>query len=427
MKRKKKWGIIAIILSSFLMVLGCNNADDSKASNEIQAYWWGSQSLHDRTNELINQFNNDHHDIKVSSSFSGWDGYWDKLMTQVSGGSEPDVFLMSSRYLKQYASKDVLMDLDNTDIDFHSFDEKSLETGKVNGKIYAIPTGMNTRIMVYNQDMLKEAGVTVHKDGRLTWDEFSELTRKISKQLPDDEYGTQNEMGSWDQFQYYTRDRGEQLYSEDGKSLGFSKQTMTDWFNYWLELQEDGATPPAEVTSSYKGGEYDKYPIVQGRAAMGFDWNNEYTKINNLNDDNMKMTLSPRMDNGTKPDYLHASAYWVISKDTKHPKASVKLLKFLTSDPRVGKSFRTDRGVPIQKSIKKNIKKTADHDEKQQLSIIDQAGKKSGETPTLAPSVEGHLNDLMQDTSEAVLFKQITPEEGTKAFFDTAESIMSRG
>src|SRR5690606_40758167 len=48
-------------------------------------------------------------------------------------------------------------------------------------------------------------------------------------------------------FNIYARQRGEQLYNEDG-SLGFSARTLADFWTLAVEQTKRGGTPPADET-----------------------------------------------------------------------------------------------------------------------------------------------------------------------------------
>lgn len=424
-KSRKK--LSAVILGSMIFILVLSACSSDSGGEDLEVNWWGDQSKHDRRSEYVQDFEEEK-DVPTSVTYSGWSGYWDKLATTVSGGNTPDVLLMSSRYLRQYAGSGALMELDDKDIDLDSFEEEGLDTGRLDGKLYGIPTGVNAQVMAYNEDLLEDTGVSFDPEKRLTWDEFADLQLEISEQLPDGKYGGTNNIGTLEFLQYFVRDNGETLYDdEDGKSsLGFSEETLADWFNYWFNLQQDGGTSTAGETASSSAGEYEQQPISKGDAVFSSRYTNVVTTIDNITDDNIKMMLAPQTNKDNNPDYLHASAYWVVSKDTEHPEESIELLKHLLTDTKVRDTMGTDEGVPIYKPTKEYLKNNGNENDQAQVSMIQEIQEKVEEPPIVEIIASGNIEDLLDEMGENVLFEDLTPDEGAKKFFEEAEGIIDR-
>ena len=85
--------------------------------------------------------------------FTDWGGYWSKLATQAAGGMVPDVVQMDYAYITQYAGNDVLADLtpyvESGALDVSNISETILDSGKVDGKLYAIPCGSTAPVLMY--------------------------------------------------------------------------------------------------------------------------------------------------------------------------------------------------------------------------------------------------------------------------------------
>src|SRR5699024_2991719 len=120
-----------------------------------------------------------------------FEDYWSKLSTQIAGGNAPDIIQMDMRYIRDYADKDILQDLNDTDIDMSELADSGIEAGTYDGEFIAMPTGMNAVTLVYDPKILEEANIEYDMDERLTWDEFKEISIKIHEENSD-VYGTQN-------------------------------------------------------------------------------------------------------------------------------------------------------------------------------------------------------------------------------------------
>src|SRR5699024_10501210 len=133
---------------------------------------------------------------------------------------------------RSYADKHALQPLKETDIDLGKLDKKSLKTGMIDGKLYAIPTGVNAIAMFYDPAILKKAGIDFDPQSSLTWKQFAKIAAQVTKN-DKGVYGTQNMMGWMPGLKIYARDKGEELYEDDVKKLDVSKATVTAWFQYW--------------------------------------------------------------------------------------------------------------------------------------------------------------------------------------------------
>ncbi|WP_229672650.1 ABC transporter substrate-binding protein [Pullulanibacillus camelliae] len=424
---KRLTTLIVSALSVALILSACGSKGTSSSSNggNIQLMWWGTQDRTNMTTKVIKQFEKANKEIKVTPQFTGWDGYWSKLSTQTGGGNIPDVIQMDKQYLRNYVKRGTLMDLSKTNIDLSVYDKSSLNTGKVDGKLYAIPTGVNALALFYDPSMLKKAGVSIDPNKPMSWDEYASLAETITKKLPNT-YGTQNFAGSIDDLELYARSKGEEFFSEDAKSLKISKSTLTDWFNYWLKLQDEGATPPAEYTASLTDGDIEKSPIVKKDAPFGMFWSNQFGTMEQLANRKLKLALPPG-GNENKPYFLKPSMYWSIAKKTKSKKASEKLVSYLLNSKDAVKVMGTDRGVSINSSVREAQQNNANDTDKEVISYVNNVTKLAGSALPVDPTSANNIIDLLTTTAQEVLFKKVTPEKATDQFFTKATSLLKKG
>lgn len=66
-----------------------NTASGAEGKTTLNVLWWGSQTRHEMTTEMLEKFEELNPDIDVVMDYSDWDGYWTKLPAQVAGGQTP--------------------------------------------------------------------------------------------------------------------------------------------------------------------------------------------------------------------------------------------------------------------------------------------------------------------------------------------------
>src|SRR5699024_4031709 len=132
-------------IASLHIFAGRHNKENQNSENgdkitNITFSWWTNPERTEMTKEAIELFDEKNPDIKVTTQYSGWDDYWEKLATNAVGGGLPDVMQMDGSRIQQYVNKDQLMDLTETGIDISDISEATIDAGKIDDKIYALTT-----------------------------------------------------------------------------------------------------------------------------------------------------------------------------------------------------------------------------------------------------------------------------------------------
>ncbi len=187
-------------------------------TKNMRMSWWGSTERHKRTQDALASFTRRHPDIKVDTQFSGSDGYWEKLGTQVTSGSLPDVIQMDYVYIAQYAGKGYVRALDDfvpTDINLTGFSDDVLVGGRIDGKLYGVNNGINSTAMVVNKTMLQQLSLDL-PDHTMTWADFAKLAKQIGKKAPAGVFGSEYAGYTVSALECWLRQRGKGLYGPDG-------------------------------------------------------------------------------------------------------------------------------------------------------------------------------------------------------------------
>ena len=81
---------------------GTDSNSGSDGDITIRIAWWGGESRHGYTQELLDLYTENHPNVHFEASPSGWDGYFEKLSTQAASGSMPDIVQMDYLYITTY-------------------------------------------------------------------------------------------------------------------------------------------------------------------------------------------------------------------------------------------------------------------------------------------------------------------------------------
>ena len=123
--KKKGVALLCITLLLIIVFVGCSKegttssttglkkSEETKQSSEVRLMWWGGETRHKATVEAVEIYKGINPDVTVKTEYSGWDGYFDKLTTQLAAETGPDIVQMSYTNVAEYVAKEQLMPLDD--------------------------------------------------------------------------------------------------------------------------------------------------------------------------------------------------------------------------------------------------------------------------------------------------------------------------
>lgn len=138
--------------------------------------WW-----QDHTSEMTQAFESSHPNIHVNIDLVPINGYLDKAMTAVLGGSAPDMVALDATFIATMAGRNLLQPWDQyiKSLDMSDFNKAMIEAGTVNGKLYALPYRGSTGVYFYNKTMFDNAGIPYPKEG-WTYQDMLTIAQKLT-------------------------------------------------------------------------------------------------------------------------------------------------------------------------------------------------------------------------------------------------------
>lgn len=197
--------------------------------------------------KICADFNAENPDIFVEPVYTGnYDDTVTKIQTAMQGGTPPDVFVSLATQRFTMASTGMAMPLDEL-IEADGDEGKAyiddflpgfMEDSYVDGKIYSIPFQRSTMVLYYNKDAFKEVGLDPEAPPT-TWEELAEYGQKLTN---DGRYGVGIALNSgsaqwaFTGFCLQNSTDGQNLMSEDGKSVYFNTPENVEALQFWLDL-----------------------------------------------------------------------------------------------------------------------------------------------------------------------------------------------
>lgn len=200
---KRVLGAVATVAASALALTACQqgSASGGGGENEDGVVTLQFQSLSDQPatqeaiSEAVDSWNSDSPDVQVQILQAGWDGAYDKLVTQFTGGTAPDIIHFDAASIVPFAMDGYLADLSGGLSEERTADvsEGLWDSVTVNDEVIAYPSISQSYMVFANADLLEEAGVEIPTGDSMTWDQLAEIAEATTT---DDTYGLGWGLGS---------------------------------------------------------------------------------------------------------------------------------------------------------------------------------------------------------------------------------------
>jgi multiple sugar transport system substrate-binding protein len=227
--------------------------------------------------EQIAAFRQRYPDVTVKPDYTDYNNLNEKLTASIAGGQPYDVMLTGIGWVPPFAAKGVLAELGQAREQLASrYYERTVDAGVYDGKVYALPIMLDTRIGIYRKDLFAEAGIA---EPPRTFAEMREYGRMLTQRAPD---GTLVRAGldilSIDPRQAFETllwANGGELFTPDGKPA-FNSPQGVGALQFMVDvIQADRSEDIGFTTQNSPTGNV----MAQGRAAMMVGHHNFWSEI----------------------------------------------------------------------------------------------------------------------------------------------------
>lgn len=239
---------------------------------------------------IIERFNETHPTIQIEEQAAPWDGFHDRLLTQVAAGTAPEVTLTDAGYFLQLISAGVFLDITDLlkgdrDIDPTKWSlDPAIDSG-YKGRAYGMPFSLPDSMNLFVQKELFDAeGISVPDYGSpdfMTWDwaKFLEVAQALTKRKADDTYEQWGVAGPGPAVDCIQRDM---VWTNGGEFFDDvtcvepteAKFTEPEFIEAWqwvvdLELKHHVTLTAAQTQALFA----DQWSFMSGKVAMTWNWN----------------------------------------------------------------------------------------------------------------------------------------------------------
>jgi len=393
----------------------------AQTAAKLRCFWWGNPDRDKRTKALLDVYAKKS-GIQIAAESAGWGDYWTKLATQTAGGNAPDLIQMDYRYLFEYARRQTLLPLDKL-LPLTDFSANDRNGGKVDGKLYGVNLGTNSKAMVYDTAMLAKVGVkTINPNW--TWADFAKITAEISKVNPGKYWGSSDNSRLEQGFEQWLNQQGKSLYNADGQA-SFTKDDVAAWFDMWDKMRKAGSIAPADVGAG-NTGKIEEFEVSRGLAAMSFANSNQIVAFQAINKSSLALSPFPREKAGTSGHYIKPAMMMSISSKSKSPEEAAKIISFMVQAPEGVKILGIERGVPCSTAARATLLPDLDALGKIQIDYVASVGKTAIPLPPPPPKGAGEIENLLRRVADSVAFGKTSIADGAAQFHAETIRVLAR-
>ncbi|WP_020617159.1 ABC transporter substrate-binding protein [Paenibacillus daejeonensis] len=424
MRHRKVWpsALSAILLTGVLA--GCaggdggnspqnsgnsgGSGDDSPQEVSLRFSWWGSEVRHKALLDAIDLYTENNPHVTIEPEYSGFDGYYQKLVTQFAGGTAPDLTPLSVDWIDELAVKsDLVVDLYTLDeyIDLDAFDADFLERYAVfDGKLAGLPMGVNGMVNLYNQDFFDRFDIP--EDTVWDWETIHTIGKRVHEEDPNAYL-----LGMFDYrtfLQPFVNQQTGNQWIQDDKTVGFEADALEAAFAYYQQLLDDGVMQPIAESSLYKDLA-ENLQWQEGNIGMMFTLASTIAKVKTYTP-NLGVSMYPvPADALTSAVLVNPSNPLAISKASKHPEEAAKFASWLLTSSEAAAILKDVYSVPVVAANAEQL--VADGAIDSTVAEAVQIAMENPGNPVNGLSNNQELNQIAQDILDRVAFKQLSPDQ----------------
>ncbi|HEX7880090.1 MAG TPA: sugar ABC transporter substrate-binding protein [Candidatus Eisenbacteria bacterium] len=244
-------------LAFLLLLAGCA----SKPDRTVTLRFWGMGREGEVVSELVPEFERRHPGVRIEVQQIPWSAAHEKLLTGYVGRSMPDLFQLGNTWVSEFAALGALEPLDarvaaSTVVDPESFFSGIWDTNVVDGVTWGLPWYVDTRVIFYRKDLLREAGFDSFPGD---WDGWRRAMDAMKARAGNDRYVLFLPLNEWNPQAILGLSAGSSLLGARDTKGAFSGPEFRRGFDFYLACFNDRLAPPfahADIANVYQ--EFDR-------------------------------------------------------------------------------------------------------------------------------------------------------------------------
>lgn len=344
----------------------------------------------------------------------------EKLLTAYAGGSLPDLTQIGNTWVPEFAALHALEPLQarvaaSRVIDQHDYFENAWAPNVIDGTPYGIPWYVDTRLLFYRVDLLREAGFDAPPRD---WTEWQAQMDAIRAQSHDQRWGALLPTNEYDQLLALALQEHTPLLRDGGRYGNFQSAGFKRALAFYVGLFKRGDVPP--WTNVQVGNPWQAFGRGDFVFYLSGPWNiGEFRKRLPTAEQADWSTAQLPGPNGPGDSVSYGSSL-VIFRNSKHQDAAWQLIEYLSQPDVQVRFFELLGDLPARRSAWENPALKNDpklRAFRAQLEHMRPAPK--------VPEWE-QIVTMMQNVAARTVAGQLTIDQATAQMDNEADAILAK-
>jgi multiple sugar transport system substrate-binding protein len=245
----RRLGIVAVVAAT-----ACGGATSGGSSGQLGAlnqkvtvqFWeaMAGGALKPTLEQITNQFNSSQSNVTIQLQvYPDYSTLNTKTLAALAAGNPPDMAQCYENWADKYNQSHALADMTPFINAKDGISQQSLsdifpvflQDGKLHGKQYMFPFNKSDNVLYYNDDLLKQAGISAPP---ATWDDFFADAQKLTG---NGHWGTDNSNNMELDFEMGLLDYGGSLLNKDMTKATFNSDIGVSYLQRWVDGIKNGS------------------------------------------------------------------------------------------------------------------------------------------------------------------------------------------
>jgi multiple sugar transport system substrate-binding protein len=342
---------LALLTAAGLVLTGCGRDDttgepgpgqgeavaEGPATGTIEVWAMGAEG--DMLGDFVAAFEEENPDADVKVTPIPWDAAHDKLANAIAAGNTPDVSLIGTTWMGEFAEAGGLEPTPEELVDEADFFEGPWQSTVVGDTSYGVPWYVETRVLYYRTDLAEEAGWS---EAPKTWDELKQFAKDLQDKAGV-EYGINlqpGQTGSWQTMLPFAWSNGASLTDDAGTEYTIDSPEMTEALEYYRSFFDEGLAGPTRLLDA---GELESgFAKKTFGAFVSGPWHTGLVEDAGVSQDEYAVAPLPGKDSAPGTSFVGGGNLAVFA-DSDNKESAWKLVQWF-ADPAVQQDFYEEVG-----------------------------------------------------------------------------------
>lgn len=233
-----------LLLGAVAVLTGCRR--EARPGDPVEIRFWAMGREGEVVGELMPWFERENPGIRVRVQLIPWSAAHEKMITAYVGDAVPDLGQVGNTWIPEFAALGALdtLTLASLAVPDSGFFPGILATNVVDGGLYGVPWYVDTRLVFYNRDALRRAGLDAFPT---TWAGWTAAMRAMQTR-GGVRYGALVPPNEWNVPVLLALQNGATLLRDGGRYGAFDAPEFREALRFYLSLYRDGLAPVNAAT-----------------------------------------------------------------------------------------------------------------------------------------------------------------------------------